>query len=143
MNNTEALRGWRSERNMTSPNYPVYIKNKLEEMLEPIYDKEFIPNIVKTIYSEYFERCESMELNVDEIVDSIVDSSVFDINEIELMGYDYDLVLNQTIQEISSRNQCPIQYLEWEEKGAYGKWKKDTNQKPETLYKANFNLARR
>lgn len=141
--NTIKLRGWRNSRNIKEPNYSVYIKNVLEELLEPIYDKEFVESVRDEIYKEYFSKLESMELDVNAIVDSMCDNSVFTINELELMGYDYDVAMHETIKEINSRKQCPKQAEAWSKSKPFGKWMKDINQDKDTLYSANYELCKR
>ena len=57
----------------------------------------------------------------------------------ELMGYDANKVMNETIKEISSRNQDKVQQEIWLQWGFDGtKWQKDLSQDVNTLYKANY-----
>ena len=135
------LREWRAERNIKEPNYPQYIRNVLEELLEPLYDKEFIPKKVDEIWNEHFLNRE-FNTTTDKVLDSMNDICVFSINEVELMGYDFNLTMNETIDEISSREQNPIQKLQWEKFGSYGKWEKDKEQHESTLYKADYEICK-
>ena len=57
---------------------------------------------------------------------------------IEIYGHDAIECLKETIKEISSRKQDPKQKRDWEFNGVSGKWQKDINQDPKTLYKANY-----
>jgi len=58
------------------------------------------------------------------------------------LGVVPDLAMKQCLKEISSRVQDPIQAAEWSNSGATGKWQKDLNQDPSTLYKADYKLAK-
>ncbi len=137
------LRVWREARNINQPNYPVYIKSILEELLEPLYSKKEIEWIVDDIYGIHFKRCEHMELSTDAILDSMNDIEVFSINEIEVMGYDNNLTMNETILEIDSRVQDEHQKKVWEENGPSGKWQKSILQNKDTLYVAKYNQCKR
>lgn len=137
------LRAWREARNINQPNYPVYIKSILEELLEPMYDKKDIKYLVGEIYDGYFSKCERIDLSIDAILDSMNDIEVFTINEIEVMGYDNNLTMEQTVLEISSRRQCPYQKKQWFLEGSNGKWKKDSLQSKDTLYVAKYNQCKR
>ena len=135
------LRVWRAERNIKEPNYPQYIRNVLEELLEPLYDKEFIPKKVDEIWNEHFLNRE-FNTTTDKVLDSMNDICVFSFNEIELMGYDCNLTMNETIKEISSRKQNPIQKEQWAKFGSYGKWEKSLLQDESTLYKADYGICK-
>jgi phosphoribosyl-ATP pyrophosphohydrolase len=69
-----------------------------------------------------------------ELVDSLSDIMVVAIGTLHKLGYHPELVLKQTVKEITSR------------KGSLdldGKFQKDKDQDPATLYKADYNLAKR
>lgn len=70
-----------------------------------------------------------------EMVDALCDIMVVATGALHKLGYDPEKALLETTKEISSR------------KGAFnddiGKWEKDPNQDPETLYKADYSVARR
>jgi hypothetical protein len=59
------------------------------------------------------------------------------------LGFDFDKCMLETIKEISSRNQDPIQKEEWAKNGINGKWQKDKNQDKSTLYKANYESCKK
>ena len=60
------------------------------------------------------------------------------------MGYDNDKCMDETVKEISSRKQDPIQQELWFKSGYDGtKWMKDLNQDPSTLYKADYNKGKK
>ena len=137
MTNTQNLRQWRSDRKLSKPNTKVFIENILEELLEIHYtDKKKIDYIKNDIMERYFY---GNPLSENDTIDSINDICVFSINEVETMGYDFDKTLDETIKEISSRQQDPIQKDIWDKWGYDDtKWKKDINQDKSTLYKANY-----
>lgn len=140
MNNTENLRKWRKDRNITEPNTKAYIANILEELLEIVYeDKELIKRNQNAIMEIFFnKRLHSNILSKENLIDAIQDIRVFSINETELMGYDADKTLNEVIKEVSSRKQDPDQFIEWQQTKPFGKWKKYANQDKKTLYKADY-----
>ena len=137
---TENLKVWRKIRNITKADYLTFVGNVLEELLEPIYNKESIQPQVKQIIEDYFIY--GGGLDTDEVVDAIQDIQVFCINETELMGYDNLKCNDEVFKEINSRVQDPQQKEEWKLKGAYGKWKKYSLQSEDTLYKANYGVCK-
>lgn len=134
---TENLKEWRKKRNITNPSYINFVENILEELLEPLYDKNTTDDFKKRIIQEYFPDSEWF-YNNESVVDAIQDIQVFCINETELMGYDNVKCNNEVFQEINSREQDPQQLAEWQKYGANEKWQKDRHQKDWTLYKANY-----
>lgn len=144
MNNTENLRKWRKDRNITEPNAKAYIENVLEELLEIVYeDKKDIKINQEAIMDICFnKRLDNNMLSKENLLDSIQDIRVLSINETELMGYDADKTLNEVIKEVSSRKQDPDQFIEWQQTKPFGKWKKWSEQPKETLYKANFSICK-
>lgn len=134
-NLTENLKIWRKERNISKADYLVFVGNILEELLEPVFEKIFIPKIKQDILNEYFQFG---EINENEVVDAVQDIQVFCINETELMGYDNVKCNNEVFKHINCRKQDPTQYLEWKEKGAYGKWKKWSEQPQEEIYQPYY-----
>lgn len=143
MNNTENLRKWRKDRNITEPNPKAYIANILEELLEIVYeDKKEIKYYQNEIMDKYFFEELFKNISEERILDAIQDNRVFSENETELMGYDADKTLNEVIKEVSSRKQDPDQFIEWQQTKPFGKWKKDINQPKETLYKADFSICK-
>lgn len=143
MNNTENLRKWRKDRNITQPNAKAYIENILEELLEIVYeDKKEIKYYQNEIMDKYFFEELFKNISEERILDAIQDNRVFSENETELMGYDADKTLSEVIKEVSSRKQDPNQFIEWQQTKPFGKWKKDINQPKETLYKADFSICK-
>lgn len=70
-----------------------------------------------------------------EAVDALCDIVVVAVGALYKLGYDPTTALTETVKEISSR------------RGSFdnetGKWEKDPNQDPSTLYKANYGNAER
>lgn len=136
-NLTQNLRQWRQDRNITNVNTKVFIENIIEELLEIYFDdKELIKTKKNLIMTNFFLK--RNPINESNTLDAIQDIQVFCINETELMGYDNLKCNDEVFKEINSRRQDPMQYMEWDEFGANGKWQKWKEQPVETLYKANY-----
>ena len=98
-----------------------YDKDKEVEMLE-----------------EEIQELKDAKTKEDE-VDAYCDIIVFASGALMKLGYEVDDVMDETLKEIESRKQDPIQVSEWRLRGSSGeKWKKDKNQNIHTLYKANY-----
>jgi hypothetical protein len=69
-----------------------------------------------------------------EQVDALADTIVFAVGAIHKMGYNPTAVLLETLKEINSR----IGELD----ESTGKWEKDKNQDPATLYKAEYSTCK-
>jgi len=134
---TEKLKVWRKDRNITKHSYIDFVENILEELLEPLYDKQTILKFKKDMIKKYFPK-EIWIYDSKEVIDAIQDIQVFCINETELMGYDNVKCNNEVFKHINCRKQDPTQYLEWKEKGAYGKWKKWSEQPQEEIYQPDY-----
>lgn len=137
---TENLKQWRKSRNIKYPNTNVFVANTIEELLEIYFKNKTVIKILQSIIMVIFSIKKPIsELNT---IDAIQDIQVFCINETELMGYDNIKCNDEVFQEIDSRQQDPLQKLQWEEVGAFGKWKKDRNQDKSTLYTADYSKCR-
>ena len=135
------LSKWRKERNITNPDYRVYFQNIIEELLEPLgYTKEEISIIKIDIYNRYYP--DELVLNENLVVDSICDIKVFSINELGTMKYNGKKCMKETIKEIDSRVQDPLQKEDWAKNGAVGKWQKDSSQDKDTLYVADYSKCK-
>ena len=131
------LQKWRDARPALSSNYKTYFTNIIEELLEPMYVKEDVKYLTEEIVDRYYT--DELAIADYEVVDAINDIRVFSENEIELMGYDSSETFSETIKEISSRKQDPIQAHNWNIDGSHGeKWLKDKSQDISTLYKAKY-----
>ena len=135
---TENLKVWRKDRNITKADYLVFVGNILEELLEPIYEKVAVDDIKTKIVNQYFSYTDESQWSQTDIVDTIQDIQVFCINETELMGYDNVKCNNKVFKHINCRKQDPNQFIEWKEKGAYGKWKKWSEQPEEEIYQPDY-----
>lgn len=137
---TENLKQWRKSRNIKYPNTKVYIANVIEELLEIYFKNKTVIKILQSFIMVIFSIKKPIsELNT---VDAIKDIKVFTTNEVELMKY-CDLKTDEEVfKEINSRIQDPLQKLQWEEVGAFGKWQKDKNQDKSTLYTADYSKCR-
>jgi NTP pyrophosphatase (non-canonical NTP hydrolase) len=97
------------------------------------YDRETELSMLMEEFQELVDAT-SVE-NEYETIDALCDIIVVATGSIYKLGYDPDEALEETVKEITSRQ------------GAInpdtGKWDKDKNQDPNTLYKANYNLAKR
>ena len=60
---------------------------------------------------------------------------------VKSLGYFFRKAMKECLAEINSREQDPIQAEEWARNGASGKWLKNQNQSPDTLYKADYTKA--
>ena len=134
---------WRAARPALRSNHRIYFTNIIEELLEPLYTKERVKEFTKEIVDKYY--AEGIEPASDNcILDSICDIQVFSINEVELMGYDNNKCMDETVEEISSRQQDPAQKELWYLNGSNGeKWMKDPIQDPSTLYTADYGKCKR
>ncbi len=137
-NLTENLRQWRADRNITKCSYIGFIENILEELLEPLYDKQFILKLKNEMMEKYFPE-EVWYYSDKDVIDAIQDIQVFCINETELMGFDNIKCNKEVFSEINSREQDPEQKEKWLKNGAVGKWQKSLLPKHiEKCYKANY-----
>ena len=133
---TENLKEWRKTRNITNPNTHIYVASIIEELLEIFHNnKDEIKFLQNEIMDLYFDKEPISELNT---VDSLKDIKVFSINEVELMGYDDVKTDDEVFKHINCRRQDPMQYMEWDEFGASGKWKKDAKQPDKEIYQPNY-----
>ena len=75
----------------------------------------------------------SAQDDTHELVDALCDIIVLATGAIHKLGYDPEMALDETVREILSR------------RGSFnestGKWEKDLNQDPATLYKADYKQA--
>jgi len=95
---------------------------------------------LKTAYSMLAEELQELvdADNEHETVDALADLIVIASGELSKLDYDIEDVMDETLLEIESRKQNPLQADEWRRKGASGKWLKDKNQDKKTLYTADY-----
>ena len=77
-----------------------------------------------------------------QMVDALCDIIVVATGAMWKLGYNPNIAMEETLKEINSRQQDPVQKAQWEENGAEGKWKKWVYQPSNTLYKADYNKAK-
>ena len=89
-----------------------------------------------TEYHNLKEELEEFTLAIsdNEEVDALCDIIVFSIGALYKKGYDVSIAMEETLKEITSR--------QGEINPTTGKWEKDVNQDPNTLYKADYTKAR-
>ena len=82
--------------------------------------------------------------NTDEIVDALSDIIVIAAGELTKLKYNPELVLKQTVKEISSRQQDPEQAKAWAagNRQPGEKWIKDKSRDPSTLYTADYSTCK-
>lgn len=91
---------------------------------------------LKMLLEEVTEFVEAAQIDdINEMIDALCDVIVVATGSIHKLNYDPTLALNETAKEILSRQ------------GAInietGKWQKNPDQDPDTLYKAQYDNARR
>jgi len=140
---------WRKERRLdqVKQTRAQILTNVMEEVFEAMgyyedsrkYAEEFIHEHQKRKL-DWSKKIVSDSL----FIDSLGDIKVFITNGIEQYGYNAEKVDDEIYKEISSRKQCPLQVSEWA-RGEFGdnKWRKDNNQDPVTLYKADIEGCKR
>ena len=110
--------------------------NIVEEMLEakgynvPDKQRGFLRGIVDYIRARTATNPAITWLRPTEhdIVDACADQIIFNIGSLMKLGYDPEKVLAEVSKEINSRKGCMHE----------GKYQKDKDQDPSTLYKADF-----
>lgn len=93
---------------------------------------------------EFDQALGSLDTEPDEHeqVDALFDLIVIAVGALHKKGYLPRAVVKEGMKEIGSRRQSPSQEAEWNDYGPSGKWQKDRNQDPATLYKADYSKAR-
>ncbi len=112
----DGLRKWRRERGLTKPQTEAIV-NMLAEELD--------------------ELARGIRLKDDmEIVNALADLIILSANHIEQMEYDLDLVMKETVKEISSRTGAVNPET--------GKWEKDTSPEAQAKwYKVDYSTCKR
>ena len=82
--------------------------------------------------------------DVDGMIDALQDITVIAAGETVKLGYNPELCLKQTVKEISSRQQDPVQATAWanDQKLLGEKWLKNREQDPATLYSADYSTCK-
>ena len=74
----------------------------------------------------------------EDMVDALCDLIVVATGGLFKLGYDPEKCMDEVIKHISSRKQDPQQKEVWDKWGASGKWQKQKDQDPSTLYEPNY-----
>jgi NTP pyrophosphatase (non-canonical NTP hydrolase) len=91
---------------------------------------------------EMDEFTEASTINdTHEMIDALADIITVAAGEITKLGFNPELVLKQTVREITSRKIDPTKEEVFHNTPGM-KWPKDPNQDKSTLYKANYNLCK-
>lgn len=118
------------------------VLNKIVQWNKERNNVEFsISNETEMLYEELKELVVGYP-NEHEMIDALCDIIVVATGAIHKLGYNPNIAMNETLKEISSRQQDPIQKDIWKKWGASGKWEKNKSQKPSTLYKADYTKAK-
>ena len=82
--------------------------------------------------------------DIHDMVDALADIIVIAAGEIRKLGFDPEWALLETIKEITSRKQDPVQRAEWQNGRRQDgeKWLKWKGQPVDTLYSADYNIAK-
>lgn len=114
--------------------------NPINQIVNFNVDRNLVTFNSRAEYAMLFEELQEFLMaaaqeNEHEMVDGLCDLIVVSIGALYKLGYHPDAALLETVREISSREGSidPIT----------GKWKKDPNQDPSTLYKADYNNSKR
>ena len=141
----ELLEKWRENRNIKAGSYKY--RSQVEMFAEELFELmgykaiEIEEEILPRFMDKYFDGSREPYHNVK--IDAMCDFTVLATNGTEQLGYDAKKCMYETIAEISSRIQDPIQARKWQENKPEGKWLKFREQDPETLYEANYDRCRR
>ena len=104
------------------------------------------PKAIEKLHEEIIEELAPAILSndVEEIVDALADTVVISVGELTKLKYNPELVLKQTVKEISSRQQDPEQAKAWAagNRQPGEKWNKDRSQDPSTLYIADYSTCK-
>lgn len=97
------------------------------------FNSESEYKMLKEELAEFLEAKDEYEM-----VDALCDLIVIATGAIHKLGYSPKLAMLETLQEINSRQQDPLQAMSWRMEGPDGKWQKWKDQPKDTLYKAQY-----
>lgn len=114
--------------------------NPINQIVDFNVDRNLVDFNSNLEYAMLFEELQefmmaSAQENEHEMVDGLCDVIVVAVGAIYKLGYYPDAALLETVKEISSRKGAIDQET--------GKWQKDLNQDPSTLYKADYTTVKR
>ena len=110
-------------------NFEGIIKFNTDRLLTT-FDSDVEYTLLEEELQEFFWATE----NIDR-VDALCDLIVVAVGGLYQLGYDPEKALAETVKEVLSRKGTTNQIT--------GKWEKDPNQSPDTLYKADYTTAER
>ena len=158
---TSSLKQWRAKRGIVEAqsNYAVMIAEESQELFEAIEAENelemvdaFCDLTVLTqnqITLEALPSYQSTGIPPDVGYNFGSDNQKFladflrsNQEAIEELGYVFNLCMKETLKEISSRQQEPLQCIDWATNGPSGKWQKWQQQPVSTLYSANYELCK-
>ncbi len=137
-----SLKIWREDRHISKQTEGTFEMMLAEELTE--YEAAVA---AKNWHEQVDAICDQVVLITNHLVhhpdredlkEALTDLLTLDLPNLDVVP---DLAMKQCLKEISSRVQDPAQAAEWNNSGATGKWQKDLNQDPSTLYKADYKLA--
>jgi len=108
------------------------------------FDKFKLPEVLEFVLGVFFDTKTVNKLTKEDfrlLIEHTINSSLY---MLKTMGYNPVLVLNETLKEVSSRLQDPIQKAMWDKgvREPSEKWLKWVHQPKETLYKAKYNKCK-
>ena len=114
--------------------------NPINQIVDFNVDRNLVSFDSKLEYNMLFEELQEFMMaaaqeDEHEMVDGLCDVIVVAVGAIYKLGYYPDAALLETVREISSRKGAINQET--------GKWQKDLNQDPSTLYKADYITVKR
>ena len=103
MNEYERLKVWREERNIDqmTPTKSQIVEHFVEELFEMCgYDKKEVHILTKRFMSYYVQE---KRLDAKVMLDAMNDMAIFKTNDSELLGYDAQQCMDETLKEVESR----------------------------------------
>ncbi len=140
-----SLKIWRETRGIGAQPFETYLKMMEEER------DEFKVAIAEGEWDEVIDAiCDQIVLTENQASNGDYQGELEDhidvlFGRLKEFGVIPELAMKQCLKEITSRKQDPTQATKWETQGGNTtgeKWQKDRNQDPDTLYTANYKLAK-
>ena len=129
---------WQKTRHLDEGGYNP--QQSAYNFLEELAEGSGYPTIACKVIAKELSREFTQGAPFEEIVDSRCDLIVFAIGDLLKLGVNPIDALEETLKEISSRQQDPEQKTRWDSGGRLEgeKWQKDRLQDPSSLYKACY-----
>ena len=139
--NTQGIMEWQKVRKLDQKKYDLWesVYYQMEELYEMIgfqsdEAKSLAKDNVKVIQEQAKESNLILPPPAAVIIDALLDKKVFGVGDIMKLGYDVEKCEQECLKEISSRQGA------WSDEK--GKWIKDPNQDPSTLYVADYDSCK-